>query len=325
MMRVESRIYLIVGGVLALTGAHYFTAMTDVQVHDLFRRLYFLPIIYAAYSFGLRGGLATAALVSLLYLPFILTRIHDPVHRFDQFLEIAVFHGIGLITGTLSQKEKEAFRRLENLTLGVIRSLVTAVEAKDRYTKGHSVRVMQVAMVLGRKMKLSSSELRRLQIGALLHDIGKMALDLSILHKHSRLQEAEFQVVKKHPEWGARILGKIDELKDILPVVLHHHEKYDGTGYPSSLSKTRIPLPARIIAVADTFDAMTSDRPYRKALSVSEALREMKSASGISLDPELVDLFLSQDMQEELLTLRNISGSDNGYLPTLETTKGRSL
>src|SRR3989304_5162379 len=147
-MKEENKIYLIAGGVLALTAAHYFTAMTDVQVHDLFRRLYFVPIIYAAYSFGLRGGLATAAFVSLLYLPFILVRIHDPAHRFDQFLELAVFHGIGLITGALSQKEKEAFRRLENLTLGVIRSLVTAIEAKDPYTKGHSVRVMQIAMIL---------------------------------------------------------------------------------------------------------------------------------------------------------------------------------
>src|SRR3990172_4617037 len=132
-MKDDTRVYVVAGTVLALTAAHYLTTITEMQVHDLFRRLYFLPIIYAAYSFGLRGGLATAAFVSLLYLPFILIRIHDPAHRFDQFLEIAVFHGIGLITGALSQKEKEAFRRLENLTLGVIRSLVTAVEAKDPY------------------------------------------------------------------------------------------------------------------------------------------------------------------------------------------------
>ncbi|MCI0611601.1 HD-GYP domain-containing protein, partial [bacterium] len=273
-MKDESRIYVIAGSILVLTGAHYFTAMANVQVHDLFRRLYFVPIIYAAYSFGLRGGLATAAIVSVLYLPFIFLRIHGAAQRFDQYLEIAVFYGIGLITGMLSQKEKEAFKRLENLTLGVIRSLVTAIEAKDPYTKGHSVRVMQVAMILGRTMNFSPSELRRLKIGALLHDIGKIAIDLSILHKHSKLQDSEFQIVKKHPEWGVRILGEIEELKDVLPVVLHHHEKYDGTGYPSSLSKTEIPLYARIISVADTFDALTSNRPYRKALSIPDALKE---------------------------------------------------
>ncbi|MCI0443997.1 HD-GYP domain-containing protein [bacterium] len=305
-MKDESRIYVIAGSILVLTGAHYFTAMANVQVHDLFRRLYFVPIIYAAYSFGLRGGLATAAIVSVLYLPFIFLRIHGAAQRFDQYLEIAVFYGIGLITGMLSQKEKEAFKRLENLTLGVIRSLVTAIEAKDPYTKGHSVRVMQVAMILGRTMNFSPSELRRLKIGALLHDIGKIAIDLSILHKHSKLQDSEFQIVKKHPEWGVRILGEIEELKDVLPVVLHHHEKYDGTGYPSSLSKTEIPLYARIISVADTFDALTSNRPYRKALSIPDALKEIKSASGNSLDPEIVDLFISHKIQEEVLAMRNI-------------------
>ena len=305
-MKDENRIYLIAGSILLLTSAHYFTAMAEVEVHDLFRRLYFLPIIYAAYSFGLRGGLATAACVSVLYLPFIFLRIHGAAQQFDQYLELAVFNGIGLITGLLSQKEKEAFRRLENLTLGVIRSLVTAIEAKDPYTKGHSVRVMQIAMILGRIMNLPSSELRKLKIGALLHDIGKIAIDLSILHKHSKLQDSEFEIVKKHPEWGVHILGEIEELKNVLPIVLHHHEKYDGTGYPSSLSKKEIPLYSRIVSVADTFDALTSNRPYRKALSISDALNEMKSASGNSLDPEIVDLFLSPRIQEEVLAIRNI-------------------
>lgn len=304
-MKDENRIYLIAISVLVLTGAHYFTAMTNVEVHDLFRRLYFVPIVYAAYSFGLRGGIATAAFVSLLYLPFIFLKVHDPAQRFDQYLELGVFHGIGLITGLLSQKEKDAFRRLENLTLGVIRSLVTAIEAKDSYTKGHSVRVMHTAMVLGKRMNLPPADLRRLKIAALLHDIGKIALDLSILHKHSKLQDAEFEIVKTHPEWGIRILGEIEELKDVLPVVLHHHEKYDGTGYPSSLSKTEIPLYARIISVVDTFDALTSNRPYRRALSVTDALKEIKSASGTSLDPQIVDLFLSHKIQEEVLEMRN--------------------
>ena len=232
-MKEENKVYLIVGTVVVLTGAHYLTAMSDMQVHDLFKRLYFVPIIYAAYSFGLRGGLATAVFVSLLYFPFILFKIHDPERQFDQFLEIGLFHVMGFITGILSQRQKQAIRRLENLMLGVIRSLVAAIEAKDPYTKGHSVRVMQIATILGHKMNLSSADLRRLKIGALLHDVGKMALDLSILHKRSRLLNGEFHVVKRHPEWGVRILGKIEELKDVLPIVLHHHEKYDGTGYPS--------------------------------------------------------------------------------------------
>ncbi len=292
-MKEESKVYVIVGSVLVLTGAHYLTNMADIQVHDVSRRLYFLPIIYAGYSFGTRGGFATAVFASLLYLPFILFRIHDPDERFDQFLEIVLFHGIGLLTGALSERQRQAFRRLENLLIGVIRSLVTAIEAKDPYTKGHSVRVMQIAAILGRKMNLSQAELRKLKIAALLHDVGKMALDLSLLHKRSKLLNGEFQLIKKHPEWGTRILGNIDELKDVLPGVLHHHEKYNGTGYPGSLSKNQIPLASRIIAIADTFDAMTSDRPYRKALSITEVLKQMKPLSGTDLDPQIVDLFLS--------------------------------
>lgn len=288
------------GMVLALTAAHYMTELYRVEAHDLFLRLYFLPIVYAAYLLGIRGGVLTASLVTLLYMPFILFRIHVAAERFDQGLEVVLFFLVGTLTGVLSQRQKNAMLRLERLTLGTIQSLVTAIEAKDPYTKGHSVRVKQISTLIGERMHLSSSELRLLQIGALLHDLGKIAVDLPLLHKASRLLESEIEVIHKHPEWGVQILQSIDELKPVLPAILHHHERFDGSGYPHHLKQAEIPLLARIISVADTFDAMTTDRPYRNARSLEEATEEIWSLSGTLLDPEVAQALLSAEVLADL-------------------------
>lgn len=300
-MNDKRTLYFTLGVVLALTVGHYFTALYRVEVHDLFLRLYFLPIVYAAYLLGVRGGLVTASLVTLLYVPFILFRIHVPAERFDQSLEVVLFFLVGILTGVLSQRQKNAMRRLERLTLGTIQSLVTAIEAKDPYTKGHSVRVKQISKLIGERMHLSYSEQRLLQIGALLHDLGKIAVDLPLLHKASRLLESEVEIIHKHPEWGVQILQSIDELKPVLPAILHHHERFDGSGYPQHLKEAEIPLLARIISVADMFDAMTTDRPYRNARSLEEAAAEIRSLSGTLLDPEVVRILLSDEILQTLV------------------------
>lgn len=297
-MKGNSRIVYVIGTILVLTCAHYWMQMSHVQAHDLFRRLYYLPIIYAAYAYGMRGGLAAAFLISLLYLPFILLRIDQAAERFDQTLEIVLYLSVGMITGLLSSRQKEAIHRLEIMVVGITRSLVTAIEAKDPYTKGHSVRVMHLATILGRKMNLPPAQLRILKMGALLHDVGKITLDLSILNKPSGLSDQETELMKKHPELGVRILGQIQELHDVLPAVLHHHERYDGSGYPQALQSTQIPLLARIISVADVFDALTSDRPYRAAVTPEEAIRKMRSMCGITLDPEVYSVLVTNVMQK---------------------------
>ena len=299
-MRSSSKMIVIVAMVLALSAGHYITSLGHVEVHDLFRRLYFVPIIFSAYAFGLRGGLLSATVISLLYLPFVLLRLTDSAQRFDHFLEISLYLAMGAVTGFLSSKQKEAFRRLENLTLGVIQSLITIIEARDPYTRGHSVRVMKIAGILGQKMGFTSTGLRRLKIGALLHDIGKVAVDLLVLNKPSALSVSETEVIHKHPEWGARFLESIEELRAELPIVLHHHEKFDGTGYPGGLKQQEICIEARIVAAADVFDAMTTDRPYRKAIPLEVAMRQSSLLSGNALDPEVVKMLLSLEVQDLL-------------------------
>lgn len=296
-MKNRTRLLLAAVMIVALSGGHYITNLGHAEVHDLFRRFYFVPIIFSAYSFGLRGGVLSAVAISLLYLPFVLFRLTDSAMRFDHYLEIALYLAMGTITGLLSSRQKQAFQRLENLTLGVIQSLISIIEARDVYTRGHSVRVMKIAGRLGQKMGLSPADLRTLKIGALLHDVGKVGIDLPILNKPSQLAGAEMDVVRKHPEWGVHFLESIEELRPVLPAVLHHHERFDGTGYPGGLKQDQIPLHARIVMVADIFDAMTTNRPYRKALALEEVTDEIGTLAGSALDPEIVQILLSKEVQ----------------------------
>lgn len=293
--------YMILAAVIALTAAHYVTALGRIEVHDLFRRLYFVPVILGAYFFGVRGGITTALTVSFLYLPFIVFKIHLPEEKFDQVLELIVINAMGMLTGLLSQRQKQAIHRLENLMLGVIQSMVATIEAKDEYTKGHSLRVMRYAEAIGRGMNLPQLQMKMLRIGALLHDFGKIAIDLSVLNKPSSLSKNEMSVMHKHPELGAKILESIDEIHEALPAILYHHEKFDGSGYPQGLKADQIPLLARIVTAADVFDAITTDRPYQKARSFDQALIEVQALADSMLDPAIVKLVLSKRVQEEFV------------------------
>lgn len=163
---------------------------------------------------------------------------------------------------------------------------------KDSYTRNHSDRVSEYSVLIGKELGLSQDDLQMLRIGGLLHDIGKTEIPDSILFKNSRLTEDEYSQMKGHTVMGADILQNNAKFKDILPTVKYHHEKYDGTGYPSNLKGEEIPLFARITAIADTFDAMTSNRPYRNALSINEAKTEIKEHSGTQFDPKITQTFL---------------------------------
>lgn len=175
--------------------------------------------------------------------------------------------------------------------IDAIEALSAAIDAKDRYSSRHSSSVSRYSAEIGAKLGLNEDEQECLRIAALLHDIGKIGTPESILHKPDKLASKERKVIESHPGLGCQILQKLQQFGAILPGVRHHHERYDGEGYPNKLSGKDIPLFARIIALADAFDAMTSDRPYRPALSVEEALEELSSCSGHQFDPELVALF----------------------------------
>ncbi|MCX7793268.1 MAG: HD domain-containing protein [Thermodesulfovibrionales bacterium] len=184
------------------------------------------------------------------------------------------------------------YKELKETFYGTIEALAETIEKRDPYTGGHTRRVMQYSLATGRELGLSGRELENLKLAAILHDIGKIGIRDSILLKKTNLTEEEAMVMNLHPKYGAEILEHIKQLKDVIPGMRGHHEKYDGSGYPDGLKGEDIPLFARIIAVADAYDAMTTDRPYRKALSREQAFEELKKSSGRQFDPVVVNAFI---------------------------------
>jgi len=181
---------------------------------------------------------------------------------------------------------------MRNLLINTVETLVRAIQARDPYTSGHSVRVTRYALQLGTRLELSTTDRHHLYLAAMLHDIGKIGIPDDLLNRPTRLNEDEIAVVREHVKLGANMLRALGEMHPIVPLILHHHEAWDGSGYPEGLKGKKIPLISRILAVADTFDAMTSDRPYRKALPRDEAIGELKRCRGTSYDPEILDVFL---------------------------------
>lgn len=186
----------------------------------------------------------------------------------------------------------DTYEKLEKAYLESVQTLRYTVEAKDSYTRGHSDRVSEYSVLLGKHLNLPEDTLNTLRIGGLFHDIGKIGVPDSILQKESRLTDDEYSEIKNHPSIGAHILSTATIFHDIIPIVKHHHEKYDGTGYPGRLQGEDIPYLARIAAVADSFDAMTSRRTYRDSLPMDVVISEFKRCKGTQFDPKLADVFL---------------------------------
>ncbi len=182
----------------------------------------------------------------------------------------------------------ELFNAQESLTIGVVRAIINAIVAKVPYTFGHSDRVAVFAKKIAARLTLSDDECERIYMAGLLHDVGKIGIPDSILSKPAKLTDEEFTIVKKHPEIGYNILAHLTQLSYVLPGVLHHHEAVNGTGYPAGLAGEAIPLHGRILAVADAYDAMTSDRPYRAGMSSEKAESIMRAESGKTWDPDIV-------------------------------------
>lgn len=197
------------------------------------------------------------------------------------------------IINQINEELKEKTNELEKAYLDTIGILRQTVEAKDTYTRGHSDRVSEYSVLIGERMGLDENTLHILKIGGLFHDIGKIGIPDSILLKETKLDDDEYSQIKNHPSIGAHILGDVPMFRDIIPIVLHHHEKYDGHGYPSQLAGEDIPLIARIAAVADTFDAMTSKRSYRDALPLENVISEIERCKGTQFDPKIADVFLN--------------------------------
>lgn len=183
----------------------------------------------------------------------------------------------------------------------LITALVSAIEAKDSYTVGHSERVSKYAYRLAQKLDFSKDKLEEIRVAGMLHDVGKIGISNSILNKPSRLSKEEFEQVKRHPSLGGWIMNTLDLPKTTLNAINFHHERYDGKGYPLGLKGEELPIETQIISLADAYDAMTSDRPYRKAMSHKAAIEEIKNCSNTQFNPELVDLFDQAHMELTVL------------------------
>lgn len=217
--------------------------------------------------------------------------------KFDQLL-LLIESGIKSIEQmntikTINKQLHDKNEELERAYLDTIGILRQTVEAKDPYTRGHSDRVSEYSVLIGKKLGLDEKTLHILKIGGLFHDIGKIGIPDSILLKESKLSDEEYSQIKNHPMIGVHMLGDAAIFTDILPIVKHHHERYDGRGYPSQLVGDDIPYVARIAAVADTFDAMTSKRSYRDSLPIDVVRAEIERCSGTQFDPNIAKVFLS--------------------------------
>ena len=192
----------------------------------------------------------------------------------------------------INEKLEDSKEQLEQAYLDMVQTLRYTVEAKDSYTRGHSDRVSEYSVLIGEKLGLQAEQIKTLRIGGLFHDIGKIGIPDSILLKPAKLTDEEYSQIKNHPSIGAHILGSAAIFQDIIPIVKHHHERYDGNGYPSKLKGEEIPYLARIAAVADTFDAMTSRRSYRGPIDVEHVKEEIKRCEGTQFDPQIAEVFI---------------------------------
>lgn len=192
----------------------------------------------------------------------------------------------------IATERSRMYDELEKNYLSTLKALADSIEAKDPYTRGHSERVTHMALIVGEAMDLTDRELSTLHYGGILHDIGKIGIAEGILNKSGSLTSSEYQIIQRHPEIGEEIVASIPFLRRALPLIRHHHERLDGKGYPDGLANDRIPLPVKILSVCDAFDAMNSDRPYRKALPLEVSLKELKDKMGTQFDPEVVHVFL---------------------------------
>jgi HD-GYP domain-containing protein (c-di-GMP phosphodiesterase class II) len=254
--------------------------------------LYYVAVVLAAVLYGPRAGVLTGALSAALAEPLTLALL-DRLDDIDDgaLVRAGAMMLVGWVCGSLTRSLLARVEALETLNQETIFAFVRAIDARDPYTARHSEKVAAHAVRLARALGLPPAACERIHLAGMLHDVGKVALERSILHKPGRLTDAEWREVREHPARSAHIIGAVSRFADYVPGARHHHERYDGLGYPDGLAGDDIPLDARILAVADAYDAMTSDRSYRPALSHEEAVRRLQQDAGTQFDPVCVATF----------------------------------
>ena len=272
-----------------------------IEEKSVVLNFYYLPVLSAGYYLGRRMGILAAVfsilavVISVLYLPQV---FFERQGFFSGFARLFSWGGFlilaSIVVGTLYEQKERRLRELKNAYIGILEILSKYLESTDRYTKGHSVRVSELAMEIAIAMELPRSEVENIRVAGLLHDIGKIEVSGEILRKAAELSSEERELINEHTVKGAYLLSAVGSvLKEVVPIVVSHHNFFmKGTEEPGKES-VRIPLGARIVAVADAFDAMTTDRPYRKGIQPWEALEEILKNAGKQFDPEVVEAFKS--------------------------------
>jgi putative nucleotidyltransferase with HDIG domain len=307
-----------IGAIVLLTGiaalAH-FVIPTDRHelhmIHIVLRKLYFLPPVMAAVWFGFRGSVYTALAVSSLFsLHAFLDWPGNYMEQANQAGELVSFWVVGLIAGRLFEREQSLLRDLASATAETLMGLVSALDLRERNTRLHSQRVKEYTLLLADRFGVAEATKKAIGFGALLHDVGKIAVPDRILLKPEGLTQEEWNVMYAHPLTGYGIVKRIGFLHEAAEIVRAHHERYDGSGYPRGLKGEGIPLGARLFAVADVYDALTSKRPYRAPISHDEALAEIKGKSGTHFDHGVVAAF--ESIAPELLQAVRIKYREDG-------------
>jgi HD-GYP domain-containing protein (c-di-GMP phosphodiesterase class II) len=280
---------IIVVGLVASTAVVYITGGT----HTAGPQLMYLPILAAAWFFRVPGGLVSGIVAGLLIGPFMPLNVDAGTSQdtTNWLVRLGIFAFLGAALGVGATYRLNQLDDLRRLNDESIRAFVTTIDAKSKHTARHSENVAWYAVQIGATLGLNKSSLDQLRWEGLLHDIGKLTIPDAVLNKPGPLDFNEWQVVKQHPAESVRMLRGVHHYEAYLPSILHHHERFDGAGYPDGIQAKDIPLHARILAVADSYDAMTSERPYRSAFSPQEALDEIVRSSGSHFDPEIVAAF----------------------------------
>ena len=267
------------------------------SVAEMRQKMWLISLMFAVFALIVGSLFARQLTAPLLKLVSVAQRI--AAGDFSTRVETKNITEIGTLGesfNTMSDKLEDHIANLaqaatENheLFVGTVKALAAAIDGKDKYTRGHSERVSRIAVAIGQRLNLESEEVEVLRISALLHDVGKIAVNDSILNKPTALTDDEFEIMKTHPKAGFKIMAQIPAMKNYLPGILMHHEMVNGAGYPQGLRGAEIPLQAKIISVADTFDAMTIDRPYQKGFSLEDSLNRIKSFVGVRYDGKVVE------------------------------------
>ncbi|MEW6408580.1 MAG: HD-GYP domain-containing protein [Nitrospirota bacterium] len=291
---------------VAMTGFIFFF----VSNQRAFLNFFYLPVLIGAYFFGKRY--ATHSAILSIILVSVVAHVYPSTFAFSsndelyKWLDIVTWGGflfiVGYYMGLLFEKKEETKKEIKMTYRGIIEMLSLIIDSVDKQTQSHSYRVSVIAEMIAREMRCPEVEVENIRIAALLHDLGKMGVSAEILHKIGGLSTQEREDMKIHATLGADVLKPVGgRVLQLLPLILHHHEKYDGKGYHGLIGKG-IPLGARIIAVADVYDALTTDRPYRTGLSPLQAKNEIVANAGTHFAPEVVEVFDSifQKLESEI-------------------------